>query len=95
MHSVGNRAVRFVELLRFDSLLSFIVGYAAEGAIDLNLLLQAHPELRNQILPDGSIRSSLYSSFPLIQFRNYLQVLLFCLTVLQNDKSISRSQRDS
>lgn len=61
----------------------------------MNLLLQAHPELRNQILPDGSIRSSLYSSFPLIQFRNYLQFLLFCLTVLQNDKSISRSQRDS
>lgn len=81
--------------LRFGSLLSFIIGYAAEEALELSLLLQTHPELRNQILPDGSIRSSLYSSFPLIQFRNYLQVLLFCLTVLQSDKSFSLPHPDA
>ena len=61
-------------------------GYATNGAMDLSLLIQNHPELRNEIVPDGSIKSILYSSFPLIQFRNYLQFLLSCFTVLREDK---------
>lgn len=50
------------------------------------MLIQDRPELRNEIFPDGSIKSFLYSSFPLVQFRNYLQVLLSCLTVLREDE---------
>lgn len=68
----------------------------SEIAIDLNGLLHSHTELRTEIYWEGSLKScelwlrewdiALVEAFPLLQFSHYLQLLVFVLGVLGDDR---------
>ena len=56
-------------------------GYSSDKGIDLSTFVMSHPSVREDINPDGSIRAELIAKFPLTNFRHYLQILLFTLSL--------------